>query len=239
MDSRLLDSGARRLNPRIWDSDYVLLKRIRESLESALVKYVHPLGASTKLVDYGCGDLPYKKLVERYVSMYIACDLEGNKLADLHPDQDGRLPLDSASIDVVMSIQVLEHVSDVESYLSECNRLLKEGGLLILSTHGWWTHHPYPQDLRRWTYEGLKYELGRFGFRVEKNYWMIGMLAYSSQLRIQCVKGILGKRGRFATAFLNIISTYYQISMMLMDKITPSEVAENNAANYLLVATKK
>lgn len=148
------------------------------------------------------------------------------------------MPLDDGSIDVVMSIQVLEHVTEVGSYLSECNRILKTTGILLLSTHGWWTHHPFPVDLRRWTYEGLKYDLGRFGFHVDKHYWMLGMLAYSSQLRVQCVKGILEKRGRIAEGILNIISIYYQLSMLLMDKIMPSSVAEHNSANYLLVARK-
>lgn len=71
-----LKHSHRRLNPRIWDSDYVLLTKLRESLETALANYVSPIGDDIKLVDYGCGELPYKQLIKPYVSSYIGCDLK-------------------------------------------------------------------------------------------------------------------------------------------------------------------
>ncbi len=41
-------------------------------------------------------------------------------------------------------------------YLSECFRVLRPGGQLLLSTHGVFPYHPDPVDLWRWTCEGLR-----------------------------------------------------------------------------------
>lgn len=228
----------RRLYPKFWNTDYVLLIKIRDSLNQAMTKHLSGNKQQITALDFGCGDIPYKPIITPYVDKYIACDLENNDKADIVTDLESKVPLPDSSIDLVLSIQVLEHVLNVDSYLMECNRVLRDDALLILSTHGWWTHHPYPHDLRRWTFEGLKYELNRFGFEVIDNYWMIGMLAYSSQLRVQCFKGLLEKKGRLAGFMLNMISSYYQLSMLIMDKIIPENIAINNSANYLLVARK-
>jgi SAM-dependent methyltransferase len=67
----------------------------------------------------------------------------------------------------VLSTQVLEHVNCHNRYLLEANRLLKPGGILILSTHGSFYDHGCPWDFRRWTAEGLKLDIENAGFRVE------------------------------------------------------------------------
>jgi SAM-dependent methyltransferase len=68
--------------------------------------------------------------------------------------------------DVVVSTQVLEHVPDPRAYLLECRRILKPGGMLILTTHGYWEYHPQPTDLWRWTGPGLRKLVEASGFRV-------------------------------------------------------------------------
>jgi len=48
---------------------------------------------------------------------------------------DGKtLPVDSNSIDVVISFQVIEHVEDDNGFVAEARRVLKTGGRLILTT---------------------------------------------------------------------------------------------------------
>jgi ubiquinone/menaquinone biosynthesis C-methylase UbiE len=42
-----------------------------------------------------------------------------------------RLPLESGTVDIIASYDVLEHVQDVARTLSECHRVLKPGGLLL------------------------------------------------------------------------------------------------------------
>ena len=48
--------------------------------------------------------------------------------------------------------------------ISELRRVLKDGGLLLLSTVGFFPWHPYPQDDWRWTQTGIKKIFERGGF---------------------------------------------------------------------------
>ena len=45
-----------------------------------------------------------------------------------------RLCIASASIDVVVSFETIEHIADQAGFLKECHRVLKPGGILICST---------------------------------------------------------------------------------------------------------
>jgi 2-polyprenyl-3-methyl-5-hydroxy-6-metoxy-1,4-benzoquinol methylase len=45
-----------------------------------------------------------------------------------------RIPLDDASVDVVVSFETVEHVEDPRRFIAECERVLSPGGMLVLST---------------------------------------------------------------------------------------------------------
>lgn len=44
------------------------------------------------------------------------------------------LPLDDASVDVVVNFQVIEHLWDQSAFVAECHRVLRPGGVLLMST---------------------------------------------------------------------------------------------------------
>ena len=46
--------------------------------------------------------------------------------------------------------------------------MLKPGGRLICTTHGMYEEHGCPYDYQRWTLNGLKRDLQRAGFAIEK-----------------------------------------------------------------------
>ena len=134
------------------------------------------------VVDLGCGDKPYHSTVTRYVDTYIGVDLPENSAADFCFDQDGKTSLPDGVADAVLSTQVLEHVKNPVAYLSECRRLLKPGGLLILSTHGYWMYHGHPHDYWRWTSEGLRETIDDQGFAVIEVKGVLGLAATGLQL---------------------------------------------------------
>jgi 2-polyprenyl-3-methyl-5-hydroxy-6-metoxy-1,4-benzoquinol methylase len=68
--------------------------------------------------------------------------------------------------DFVLSSQVLEHVLDPAFYLSECFRVLKPGGKLLVTTHGTFWDHACPHDYWRWTAYGLRQAVENAGFGV-------------------------------------------------------------------------
>ena len=45
-----------------------------------------------------------------------------------------RLPIDTASIDLVVSFETLEHVAEPAAFLDECRRVLVPGGRVVIST---------------------------------------------------------------------------------------------------------
>src|SRR5207253_538505 len=121
------------------------------------------------------GDRPYAPLLAARQAEYVACDLDGEVDVRIEPGRPLGLP--DASVDGIVSFQVLEHVWDLDWYLGECVRLLKPGGWLLLSTHGTWLYHPHPTDFRRWTRDGLTDELQSRGLAVQEVRAVAGPLA--------------------------------------------------------------
>jgi SAM-dependent methyltransferase len=145
--------------PRSWPW-YIHLTDVREAMLRRAPE------VSGRILDYGCGMMPYAALF-RNATSYVGADFPDNTKAHLHLDGEGRLPADAGDYDAVISTQVLEHVPDVSLYLSECRRVLAaRKGVLVLTTHGIWEYHPNPQDLFRWTHEGLVTTLERHGFET-------------------------------------------------------------------------
>jgi len=134
------------------------------------------------VLDYGCGDCPYRPLFAPHAERYIGADLDYNDKADLVIQSIGKLPLEDRSVGVVISTQVLEHVRRPQEYLGECFRVLKPGGIAIISTHGYWYYHPHPHDFWRWTSEGLKETLIEAGFEIAEFHGVLGLAAAGIQL---------------------------------------------------------
>lgn len=75
----------------------------------------------------------------------------------------GALPIVDASIDTVLLLEVLEHVRDAQAVLSNIARVLKPGGLLLLSVPFLYPLHDAPHDYRRYTAPGLEAAIRQCG----------------------------------------------------------------------------
>jgi SAM-dependent methyltransferase len=147
-----------RLTPRPDDALYLHLSDLRLALQQAL-----PQTASAVL-DYGCGGSPYRSLFPH--GRYYRADIAGTDGIDYAFGDDSRLTVADATFDCVLSTQVLEHVSNPNTYLQECRRVLQPGKKLILTTHGTYPDHACPYDFWRWTADGLRLEIERAGLKV-------------------------------------------------------------------------
>jgi SAM-dependent methyltransferase len=83
--------------------------------------------------------------------------------ADVHALAE-QLPLASGRADLVLCTQVLEHVTDPARAVAEMARVLRPGGVCLLTTHGTWFYHPDPEDYWRWTPAGLARLFREAGF---------------------------------------------------------------------------
>lgn len=159
------------------------LAHIIRALHDALARLIDelPLAGGATVVDYGCADMAYRELFGDDV-LYVGVDLPGNSAAQLEIRPDGTLPLGDGTADAVFSSQVLEHVADPTLYLSECERVLRPGGALLLSTHGIMVYHRDPVDYWRWTGEGLRRVVFQAGLRIVRFEGVMGLASTGLQL---------------------------------------------------------
>jgi SAM-dependent methyltransferase len=121
------------------------------------------------LLDYGCGGQPYRTLFAPYIERYIGADVAaaaGIEI-DLELVPGEPVPLPDQSVDAVLSTQTIEHVPDVDFYLSECHRLLRPNGTLVLTAPMHWRHHEAPYDFFRFTRFGLTRLVEKHGFAIK------------------------------------------------------------------------
>jgi SAM-dependent methyltransferase len=76
------------------------------------------------------------------------------------------LPFPDASFDTALSMQVLEHVREPWTAVSEMARILRPGGTAIVSVPFVYPFHSDPHDYFRYSEEGLKSLFERSGLKI-------------------------------------------------------------------------
>ena len=120
-----------------------------------------------RTLDIGCADRwiePHLPEGCEYIGLdYLAT---GGLLYGARPDifaDASRLPLPDASIDVVLLLEVLEHLRLPAQALSEIARVLRPGGQLLVTMPFLYPIHDAPHDYQRYTCHGLTRELEAVG----------------------------------------------------------------------------
>src|SRR5436190_7906720 len=143
-----------RARPHFFHRDYWPLRLIGEGVTAFWREHGAELRGK-RVLDFGSGDSPYAHLARDAGAELLAADIGSADPGVIAIDAaTGRVALDDASVDAILSTQVLEHVADVQAYLREAHRLLKPGGPMFCSTHGAFILHRHPTDFRRWTIDG-------------------------------------------------------------------------------------
>lgn len=223
----------RRLNPRIIDSDWLLMRGMRTVISALISETVKP-GAN--ILDFGCGSKPYAPLFEATGARYLGADFDG--APDIDITADGRIQ-SADTHDMVVSFQVLEHVRDLELYFAEARRVLADDGRMILSTHGTWLYHPHPEDHRRWTRQGLINEIDRNGFEVIRCEPVVGPLAWTSIIRLTCWCFALKKIPVLGPVAAGALSVLTNLRALIEEAVTPGWVTQDNACVYVTVCRPK
>lgn len=120
-----------------------------------------------KCIDIGCGDMPYRSFIEKYVKEYDSLDIEKrvNNVKYLADIQDMSM-IDSDSYDSALCIEVLEHVPNPCKAISEIHRILKNGAKLVFSVPHLSRLHEEPHDYYRYTKHGIRYLFENGGFHI-------------------------------------------------------------------------
>jgi SAM-dependent methyltransferase len=217
-----------RARPGLADHNYLQLRLLARHLtaEASLV------GTGTVL-DLGCGAKPYRSL---FRGPYIGLDLQS-----FHDRPDclaasEHLPVAGGAVDVVLSTQQLEHVEDPVAVLTEARRVLRDGGRLLLSTHGVWPYHPDPTDYWRWTEEGLVKLISGAGFTVERVHHQGELLATSVILAVYPLGGLRRGPAPVRAAGALLVAAANALGLVLDTLATRFRPRHYASPSYLVVA---
>jgi 2-polyprenyl-6-hydroxyphenyl methylase / 3-demethylubiquinone-9 3-methyltransferase len=103
--------------------------------------------AGLRILDIGCGGGLLSEPMARLGAEVVGADAAERNIpvAKLHAEQSGlaidyrhttaeALAAAGEAFDVVLNMEVVEHVADPQAFIDACQRLLKPGGLMICST---------------------------------------------------------------------------------------------------------
>jgi len=125
---------------------YVLSPVYFDSAEADFIR-AHVEGREGCFINLGSGNF---RLHERIANVDIFAYDEVDLVCDIT-----RLPLEDASVDVVMDLSLLEHVPDPAAIVDEIYRVLKPGGVVYTDAPFVVGFHASPHDYTRWTEKGL------------------------------------------------------------------------------------
>jgi 2-polyprenyl-3-methyl-5-hydroxy-6-metoxy-1,4-benzoquinol methylase len=172
----------------LWEAVPPGLEPVRWKLRLAfLLGHTEP---GQRLLDVGCGEARFTSELAGAGRRSVGIDVAEEPLrrarirdpqVDVRPvDPEQPWPLEDSSFDVVWAGEVIEHVADTATWLSEVRRVLRSGGHLLLSTpahdrltrlglalstRAFSTHfHPLSDHLRFYTRPALVTLLEDFGF---------------------------------------------------------------------------
>lgn len=162
-----------------------LIKRCVNTKLRSHLPYLHGL-----TIDLGCGTRPYETDILGFAKKYIGVDwintLHGLQV-DVIADLNKLLPFNDEVADCVVTFEVLEHLAEPGVMLLEACRILRKGGVLLLSIPFQWWIHEAPWDYQRFTRYGLEYQLRKAGFEdiyieATTGFWSMWVLKLNYQL---------------------------------------------------------
>ena len=154
-------------------------------------------------IDLGCGAGYTTKVFESGWRM-VGADVSEDALRLCRSREIGRLcrvdmtnfslPFKTGSVDLVLALDVVEHVEDDLHALSECYRILKKGGALMITVPAFmalWS--PWDKSLghkRRYTAPELVQGLCRAGFSIRKSGYIF-FFVFPAAVLIRSIKKLL------------------------------------------------
>lgn len=121
------------------------------------------------VLDYGAGNSPYKAFIscDQYYTADISQNVFKNIQYIIHEDESLAIP--DASFDLILLLDVLEHVPRPKAVLLELKRLMRPHGSLIISVPFLYREHETPNDYLRVTSFGAVKLLEEVGLRVYRS----------------------------------------------------------------------
>ena len=163
-----------------------------------------------RVLDIGSGNADYNL---HRSNQHLRLDYpETGQYYSKRPDVYGdarKLPLKTESMDVVLLLEVLEHIPDTESTIHEIRRVLKDGGMLYLSVPFIYPAHDLPHDYFRFSIAGASHLLQKNGFSVElvqvHGNSMVTILQLFNLVLLEPVRYLVNKNYLLAAVCLSLV----------------------------------
>jgi SAM-dependent methyltransferase len=120
---------------------------------------------SGRTLDFGAGLAKYREIIKQKATEYITLDIVPGDNIDVVGDVLNS-PFDKEAFDTVISTQVIEHVRKPWIMVQEIHRILRKGGICILTAPFLIPYHADPHDYFRYTAEGVKSLFEDAGFKT-------------------------------------------------------------------------
>lgn len=135
------------------------------SLRRVLLRHLET-HAHGSVLDAGCGAMPYKRAILELADSYTSMDFTASTDVDIQADVMDMPQVADSTFDLVLSSEVIEHVPRPVDAVREMARVLREDGVLLLSSPHLSRIHEAPNDYFRYTRYGLEELAASAGLEV-------------------------------------------------------------------------
>lgn len=190
-----------------------------------------------RVLDVGAGSFSrYQDLFK--CSEYIKMDAEKSENIDIVGDAEN-LPFKSQSFESVVCTQVFEHLKNPQKAADEIARVLKKGGVCLLSVPQVNELHGEPDDYFRFTKFGLKEILSRAGLEVYKCNQIGGFFTLRAQLKIRYLINRFNIHQKKWSFVLRPLIRFYGKFMLFLDELDKSKANRKHTIGWCVLARKK
>lgn len=134
-----------------------LLKMIKKITRRNLEKFLKRHATDKRVLDIGSGGSSYHQFFPHRLTLDVDPARNPEVVGDAH-----NLPFLDGEFEVILCTEVLEHVKNPFKVEEEIWRVLKLGGVLILTTRFVFPLHDVPNDFWRFTKYGLAHLFSRW-----------------------------------------------------------------------------
>jgi SAM-dependent methyltransferase len=194
--------------------------------------------ARGRLLDLGCGHVPYLEIYSGLVEENVCLDWENSfhksPFLDLTANLNSPIPLPDDSFDTVLVTDVLEHISEPHLLVREIGRLLRNNGKAIIGVPFLYWLHEEPFDYHRYTGYGLKHLCEQAGLQV------VSQETYGGAPEV--LMDTLGKTLTFVPGFSALVRPYFWLCLLVERLHLIRKVSKATASalplGYCVVAQK-
>lgn len=207
-----------------------------------VAKYMAILGPKIygRTLDVGCGGKHYENLCKSKEYIGLEIDSENNrksKNADYF--YDGKtFPFEDNFFDSLVTNQVFEHVFNPDKFLEESYRVVKPGGIMLMTVPFVWDEHEQPYDYARYTSFGIRALLEKNGFEVLEIHKSIDDIRAIFQLLITYIHKKTYSNSKLLNLFMTVLlMAPWNIIGEILYVITPRN--PDLYLNNIILAKKK